>query len=95
MQLAVEERGDVRIVRVKEAKLTVALWDGHPPFPGVMHAFEQPSRLSSRTFHFELSRSGNGVWVENHRDDPEYSAEDFAALLFKCLMERGAAKRRK
>jgi hypothetical protein len=80
---------------VKEAKLTVGLWDGHPPFPGVMAIFEQPSRLNSRTFRFELSRSADGVWIENHHDDREYSADQFAAMLFKYLMERGAAKRKR
>lgn len=80
---------------VWECKLRVGLWNAHPPFPGVRHIFEQPSQLGTKTFHFVLSRSGHGAWIEHHRDDVEYSAEELAAVLLKWIMDRGVAKGRK
>jgi hypothetical protein len=80
---------------VWNCELRVGLWNAHPPFPGVRHIFEQPSQLGTRTFHFVLSRSGHGAWIEHPRHDVEYSAEELAAVLLKWVMDRGAGKRRK
>jgi hypothetical protein len=80
---------------VWECQLRVGLWNAHPPFPGIRHIFEEPSQLGTRTFHFVLSRSGHGVWIEPNKDDVEYSAEELAAALLKWIMERGGAKRRR
>ena len=77
---------------LNESKLTVSLWDRHPPFPGVIH-FENPHQLSSRTFRFDLSRSESGAWFENHRDEREYTSEALADELLKWLMERGERKK--
>lgn len=78
---------------VDDCELRVALWNGHPPFPGV-RIIEEPSRLASRIFHFELSRSGHGVWIEAQKKDREYSGEELAAMLLRWLMDRGAKTRR-
>jgi hypothetical protein len=80
---------------VWDCELRVGLWNAHPPFPGVRHIFEQPSQLGTRTFHFVLSRSGHGVWIEQRKDDEEYSGEELAAMLLKWIMDRGGAKRRR
>jgi hypothetical protein len=79
---------------VEDCELRVTLWDAHPPFPGVIHVFEQPNRLTTRIFHFELSHSGHGVWIEKG-DDREYSGEQLAGALLKWVMERGAKKSRR
>ena len=79
---------------VEDCELRVALWNAHPPFPGIMHVFEQPNRLTTRIFHFELSRSRHGVWIEKNSDH-EYSGEQLAGVLLKWIMDRGAKKSRR
>lgn len=80
---------------VEDCELRVGLWNAHPPFHGVMHVFEQPNRLSTRMFHFELSRSGQSVWIEQRQGGREYSGEELAALLLKWMMDRGAKTTRR
>jgi hypothetical protein len=78
---------------VEDCELRIALWDGHPRFPGAM-IIDEPNRLASRIFHFELSRSGHGVWIEPSKKDRQYSGEELASMLLKWIMERGAKTRR-
>lgn len=78
---------------VEDCELRVGLWNGHPPFPGVM-IIDEPTRLSTRIFNFELSRTEHGAWIEPSKKDGEYSGEELASMLLKWIMEHGAKIRR-
>ena len=72
---------------LQDSKLEASLWNGHPPFPGIVN-YDRPTSLSSRTFQFDLSPSNQHVWIENEKKDREYSSELLAEVLFKYMMDR-------
>lgn len=77
---------------VRDCLLRVMLWNGHPPFPGIL-TMDEPKRLALRNFSFELSRSEHGVWLEQN-EEREYSGETLANVLLKWLMDQGARRQR-
>lgn len=70
-----------------DAKLNIVLWEGHPPAPGVMH-FEQPKKLHTVRFSFDLLPSDHPCWLSGGNDNRPYRTTELASFILKYLMER-------
>lgn len=69
------------------AHLDMEIWNGHPPFPGVM-PYEEPRELHSKAFTFELLSNNVGGWMNQQRD-LSYDAERLADLALHFYMDKG------
>ncbi len=70
------------------AKLNVEIWNGHPPFPEIMH-FEKPKRLQTWTFTFDLLPSDTPCWASDERTfDTKHLTEHILKLLGFCRLAR-------
>jgi len=70
------------------ATLEVTLWDGHPPFTGIMH-FEKPHKLRTLHFTFDLLVSNEPCWRQSEDASRALTTKDISAFLMKFLMEQG------
>jgi len=70
------------------ARLDVVLWDGHPPFPGVTHVFEEPKKLQSIYFTFDLFVSEEYGWVSSDSKKRVFSTRDLASFILKHYMDQ-------
>ena len=73
------------------AEAQVALWDGHPPFPGTM-PFENPMKLRTVTFKFDLLPSEQIAWVSDASGRRGYSTSDLASFILKYYMDNALQK---
>jgi hypothetical protein len=71
------------------AHLDIELWDGHPPFPGVYYAWDNPRKLRTHKFTFQLLQSDVGAWV-NQSGDGSYDAAGIADFALHFYMDNGA-----
>lgn len=71
-----------------DAELNVAIWDGHPPFPGIMR-FDEPRQLNSTSFSFDILITEEHVWLESSSARRQYSSKGLAAYILKRLMDEG------
>lgn len=62
---------------IKDDYVEVSTWDGHPPFTGVM-LFDEPQKKATWRFLFDLSGSGEVVFVEEGAERRIFSADRFA-----------------
>ncbi len=69
------------------AHLDIEIWKGHPPFPGLMF-YEEPHKMHSEVFTFELLGNEVSGWV-NRRRDANYGAEGLADLALHFYMDKG------
>jgi hypothetical protein len=74
-----------------DAELEIALWDRHPPFPGVMH-FEKPKKLRAVKFKFDLLQNEQVSWVSESLSQRIYSTNDLASFILKYYMDNGFEK---
>lgn len=70
-----------------EAQLDITLWNGHPPFPGVMH-FENPARFEIKRFTFDLSPNDEYRWVSSNLPKRSYSTGELASFIMKYCMDK-------
>jgi hypothetical protein len=75
-----------------DTKLAVHIWNRHPPFPGV-HNFDQPKRLSTIEFDFDLTPSGAYAWRQSSSGGREFGTVELADFVLRHHM--GEAQRRK
>lgn len=74
------------------AMLEIVLWDGHPPFPGVTHVFENPRKLRALRFKFDLLPSDQVSWVAETSDQRPYNTADLASFILKYYMDNSLAE---
>jgi hypothetical protein len=70
------------------AHLDIEVWDGHPPFPGIM-SYEAPHKMHSQVFTFELLTNEIGGWMNRQRDS-SYDADRLADLALHFYMDNGS-----
>jgi hypothetical protein len=78
-----------------EAKLYVELWDRHPPFPGISHPFEEPKKLDTKTFTFDILPNEQYCWRSIESESRTFSTSDFASFLLKYFMDKADTRNRK
>jgi len=61
-----------------EAALHANVWEGHPPFPGIMFFYE-PRRLSERVYLPDVFITGEAAWSIRERGETRLLAPDQAA----------------
>lgn len=74
------------------SKLDVALWKGHPPFPGVMNLFEKPRRRNSLTFEFDLLKLDTPGWKTTYPAKREFDTKALAKYILKFYMDDAEPK---
>jgi len=75
------------------AQLKISVWDGHPPFPGIMQ-FDKPRQLRAISFTFDLAQGGQHCWVTSSGSEQRsYSSTELASFALKYLMEQGDPSR--
>lgn len=77
---------------LKDSKLEVALWEGHPPFPGIIH-IEEPMRRNSLTFQFDLLRPETAGWKSVHQSERVFDSKALAEFIIKFYMDDADPKR--
>lgn len=68
------------------SKLDVTLWEGHPPFPGVMQC-DEPTCKNSLSFDFGLFRSETPGWKSTYPPEREFDSKRLAEYILKFYME--------
>lgn len=71
------------------ARLDVTLWDGHPPFPGIMH-IEDPKRLQNIHFTSDFIVSEKYGWVSSDSKKRAFVTKDLASFILKYYMDHVA-----
>ena len=71
--------------------LEISLWEGHPPFPGIMY-FDEPRKLQSLRLNFDLLPSGDVYWVSSSSGGISYPTKDLASFILKFYMDNGNIK---
>ena len=72
---------------LENAKLEVALWEGHPPFPGVMHLLDEPKKRNSLTFQFGLLQSETPGWTISYPEEREFDTKALADYILRFYMD--------
>jgi hypothetical protein len=69
-----------------DSKLDVTLWEGHPPFPGVMQ-WDESRCKNSLSFDFGLLRSETPGWKSTYPPEREFDSKRLAEYILKFYME--------
>jgi hypothetical protein len=69
-----------------DVRLHVVIWNKHPPFPGIRH-FDEPKRLASKTFTFDLLPSGQYCWRSDENQDQSFGTEELAGFVLKYYID--------
>jgi hypothetical protein len=73
-----------------DAHLEVTLWDSHPPFDRIIN-IEEPKKLNSMQFTFDLLPSRQCTWVFSNLHDRVFSTVELASFILKYYMDQTAA----
>jgi len=71
------------------SQLEVTLWNGHPPFPGIM-LFENPKKLQTADFAFDLAPNEEPCWVAKDAEHRAYTTDELACYIVKHYMDCAA-----
>jgi len=71
------------------SQLEVTLWNGHPPFPGVM-SVEKPKKLQTARFGFDLGPNEESCWVAKDAERRAYTTDELAIFILKHYMDCAA-----
>ena len=71
---------------LKDSELTLTVWEGHPPYPGIM-PFDRPKQLQSLKFHFDLTPYGEYRWQTVGGDQRQFATKELAAFCLKYFMD--------
>jgi len=74
---------------LEKAKLEVALWEGHPPFPGVTH-WDEPRKRSSLAFQFGLLQPETPGWTISYPEEREFDTKALAEYILRFYMDDAA-----
>ncbi len=70
-----------------ESELDLSLWDGHPPFPGVIVMSGDASISHQLKFNFDTGPNGKPVWHEPNPHARLYITKDLATFALKLFMD--------
>jgi hypothetical protein len=70
--------------RLDKAELVLEIWEGHPPFPGIINFDNR--KLNSLTFRFDLTPSETYIWHQS-LSNRQYQSTELASFILKQLME--------
>jgi hypothetical protein len=73
------------------AELTCSMWDGHPPWPGVVF-LENPRQLSSRTHTFEIDVNDRVFWLDSKGS--QFDSQKLSNDLLIWLMDYESASKK-
>jgi len=76
---------------LKNSKLEVELWEGHPPFPGVTH-WDQSRRRDRLTFEFDLLKPDTPGWKTTYPAEREFDSKALAEYILKFYMDDAEPK---
>jgi len=71
---------------LKDSELTLTVWEGHPPYPGIMQ-FDRPKQLQSLKFRFDLNPYGEYRWQTVGGDQRQFATKELAAFCLKYFMD--------
>lgn len=71
-----------------DSELTFTVYDSLPDYHEIGRSEEEPQRLLSLTFAFDLTPTEENVWVEPKKEDKQYSTKDLASYLLKRFMDK-------
>lgn len=74
-------------LRKRQLQLAVTLWDGHPPFRGIISVLEPPKKLQTINFTFDLLPTGQVGWVFDGPNRHTYATNDLASFILKYYMD--------
>lgn len=72
---------------LKDAKLEVGLWDGHPPYPGMYHMTGAPTCRRKMTFRFGLLAPEKPGWIPGSQSNRQFESTALAAFLVRFYMD--------
>ncbi len=75
-----------------DSKLEVILWEGHPPFPGLIPVNE-PKRRKSISFKFDLNKSEQLLWISKSLPEREFDSKALSAYVIKFYMDDAHPKK--
>ncbi len=78
--------------RLTDAKLEIGLWEGHPPFPGVV-SYERPHWRKSEIFLFDLLEPDTSGWKSSGTTYREYDSKSLAEHILKYYMDDAEPKK--
>src|SRR5690606_33135382 len=70
-----------------DAHLEVTLWEGHPPWPGLM-SWNKPHEIQRRVFEFDVTPREEYLWIAESKDKKAYSSEGLAEYLLRYTIEQ-------
>jgi hypothetical protein len=73
---------------LEDARLSVSLWDSHPPFPGIMTAFDEPKKLKEDHFTFDLLPNEQRCWMSSDPHSRWYTSKELASFILKQVMDQ-------
>lgn len=71
---------------LEDYRLTIELWDRHPPYPGIQF-FEEPRRLSTEALRFDMLPLGALCWITDGQPSRAYTTKDLASQSLKIYMD--------
>jgi hypothetical protein len=71
---------------LEKARLNASLWNGHPPFPGIIH-FQEPTKLGEMEFVFDIRQDEQYCWKTVDKNPRTFVTKDLADFLVKYLMD--------
>jgi hypothetical protein len=71
---------------LEKAQLSVSVWRGHPPFPGVV-TFDEPSRLRENHFTFDLLPNEQCRWMSSDSGGRHFTSKELASFVLKYAMD--------
>lgn len=71
----------------RQLQVAVILWDGHPPFPGLIYVFDPPKKLQTINFTFDLLATGQVGWVSDGPNRRTYATNELASFILKYYMD--------
>ena len=82
---------------LSDAVLDISYWNGHPPWPGIMH-FGEPRKIRSVKYDFDITPSNELVWTPRSTTTKQLlSNELLVDAVLKSFLEedykRQSAKR--
>jgi hypothetical protein len=72
---------------LEDAQLSVSLWDGHHPFPGIM-TFDEPQKLQEEHFTFDLLPNEQRCWMSSGSRGRSYTSKALASFILKYVMDK-------
>jgi hypothetical protein len=70
-----------------DARLEATLWQGHPPWPGVM-TFEEPRKLATLRFNPDLMADGQAGWQQTQSQNGPMSSKAATDEILKFFLAK-------